>query len=174
MCFEPASMSLLMTGISAASTMMGGVVGMMQANQQADIDRQNAILADENAEDALERSREEETRHRRQSAALFGEQIARMAANGLDVGSGSPLKALGDTKVLEEEDAGRIRESGRREAYTFSVEASNLRSRARSRKRGAIFGLGKSLITGASQFGRNAFGSSAFKTRGRTATKAVN
>lgn len=157
MCFEPATMSLVMAGLSAMSSVAGGVVGMQQANAQAATARNNAILAERSAQDALERASEEESRQRRDAGQLFGEQIARMAANGLDLSVGSPLKALGDTKILEEEDASRILETGRRNAYSFQVEAQNYRSEAKSARQSGIFGLGTSIIGAASQFGSSVY-----------------
>lgn len=162
-----ATASAVSTGVAVAATVAGGAMAYQQSQQQADIQEAQAIsqlrnseLAGRQANDAIERSNEEETRLRRQSGFLMGEQMARMAANGLDISSGSPLKALQDTKILEEEDAGRIRESGNREAEGFRIQESNFVDDAalsrfeakRTRKSGALQ-FAKSLVSGASQFG---------------------
>ena len=173
MCFEPATMSLVMAGVSALSSVASGFVGMQQANAEAATANANAALSERRANDALERASEEESRQRREAGQLFGEQMARMAANGLDLSVGSPLKALGDTKVLEEEDAGRILESGRREAHGYQIEAANYRAQAQSKKRSGRLGLGTSIISGASQFSRNFGGFSAGSPLAKSGSSAM-
>lgn len=142
MCLPPAIplvASLIGTAVSA-------IGGFQQAKSQQKAAQTNAILAQRAADDAEERSREEESRFRRQQHQLSGQQLARLAANGIDPSEGSALKVLQDQQILEEEDAGRIRESGRRQASGFDIEAQNFRNQASAAGTSAVLSLGSGVF----------------------------
>jgi hypothetical protein len=90
----------------------------------------NATLADRKAKDAIERGAVDEQRKRQQVAQLRGQQVAGMAANGVDVSFGSPLDTIVDSSVLGELDALTIRTNANREAYDYKVDATNKRAGA--------------------------------------------
>ena len=50
-----------------------------------------------------------------------------MAANGVDLSSGSPLDILGDTAMYGELDALTIRSNAEREAYGYRVQSRRRR-----------------------------------------------
>lgn len=127
----------LITALTIGSTVMGAA-GQIQQGQaakkageyNAKVAEMNATLSERRARDALERGAVEEQRKRQEVAQLKGRQIASMAANGVDVGYGSPLDSIVDTAVLGEMDALTIRSNAYRENYDFKVDAANGRASA--------------------------------------------
>lgn len=129
MCMDPGTATLL---LSIGSTVMGGIGAIQQGNAAAEAGRYNARVADMNAEmsrrrakDAQERGAREEQRKRQEVATIKGQQVAAMAANGVDLTFGSPLETLRDTAILGEIDALSIRKNAAREAYDHEVAAVN-------------------------------------------------
>jgi len=122
----------LATILTIASTAVGAFGAIQQGNAQAEASRYNGKVADMNAEmsrrrakDAQERGAREEQQKRQQIAGLKGQQIAAMAANGVDLTFGSPLDTIADTAMLGELDALTIRKNAGREAYDHEVAAVN-------------------------------------------------
>jgi len=134
----------LMTALTIASSAIGAVGAIQQGNAQAaamqaqanaatynaQVADMNAKIEDRRARDALERGQEEEQRLRLQAAQLQGRQRAAMAANGVDLGFGSPLDTILDTAVMAERDALRVRRAAANEAYDFDMRATNMRADA--------------------------------------------
>ena len=127
----------LMTMLTIGSTIMGGVGAIQQGQSQAKAARYNAQVADMNArmadraaKDALERGALEEQKQRQKTAQLMGQQTAAMAANGVDIGFGSPLDLLVDTATLGELDALTIRTSAYREERDIRQQGANYRGQA--------------------------------------------
>ncbi len=86
-----------------------------------------AGFLDEQADDALARGREEEGRYRSDVSRLKGSQRARLAAQGIDIGSGSAAALQTETAILGEVDSLTIRNNARREAYGFKTQADLVR-----------------------------------------------
>lgn len=123
--------------LTLGSTLLGAVGSIQQANAQAaaaeynaKIGEMNAQLSERRARDAIERGAAEEQRKRMEVARLQGQQKAAMAANGVDLGFGSPLDTIVDTAVLGELDALTIRTNAYRESYDRQVDAANQRAGA--------------------------------------------
>lgn len=127
----------LTMALMIGSTVMGAA-GQIQQGQatakanryNAQIQEMNATLAERRAKDTIERGKVEEQRKRQEVARIKGAQTAAMAANGVDVGFGSPLDTLVDTAVMGELDALTIRTNSYREAYDHRVDAVNKRAGA--------------------------------------------
>jgi len=126
---------------SVASTAIGGVATMAgqaqassaaqgQAAYQAGVLRNNKILADRAAQDALDRGKVAEDRQRIQTRQLAGRQRAVLAANGVLVDSGSALDITSDTAMIGELDALTIRANAEREAEGFRQQGANFSSEA--------------------------------------------
>lgn len=129
MC-EPATIALALTAVSgvvaAGGAVMQGQAQAKQAKYQAAVETNNATIAGWQAEDATARGKIEEQRQRLATARLRGAQRAGMAANGVEIDSGSPLDVLMDTAQLGELDALTIRSNAEREAYGLRNQQSNL------------------------------------------------
>lgn len=160
MC-DPVSLAVVSIGTTLASTGLG-VMGQMQQAQsqqamygyQAQVARNNQIAADRLAVDAEKRGQIAEDRHRLRTRALMGTQTAALAGQGTDL-AGSPTDILGDTAAAGEMDALTLRSNAMREAWgyrTKGVEFGNETGVANSRQgsRGPFLpGVGESLIGGA-------------------------
>ncbi len=115
-----------------------------------------AGVRDRQADDARRRGNIEESRFRAAAGQERGAQAAVLAAQGVDVASGSPLQVLTDQAGLDELDALQIRSNAEQEAYGFEVDSVDLRNQAelnRSQGRAALTGgflsAGGSLLSNA-------------------------
>jgi hypothetical protein len=147
--------------ITAASTVTT-VIGQQRANEankiqneyEASVARNNAIIADRYAQDAIDRGKSDESAHRRQVRRFIGGQKTALAANGVDVGSESALDVFSDTAGTGELDAITIRRNAEREAMGFRTQGANFRASAEmARFRGGInpYSPFATALTGASQ-----------------------
>lgn len=150
--------SIAGTAMSAVGMVQQGQAAKAQANYQAAVMRNNQTLAEYAAQDAEARGAEAEQQHRQKVAAFKGSQRAALAANGLDLTSGSPLDLLSDTAMLGEQDALTIRANAQREAWSaraqganFGAEAGLLQARGTAAQQAGYMGAGASLLSGASQ-----------------------
>lgn len=148
--------------LGIGSAVLGGMGQMQQANAtatsaryNAQVAEMNAKLAERRAQDSIRRGMDEEQRQRMQTARLSGQQMAAMAANGVDLGYGSPMDVLVDTQVLGELDALTIRTNAEREAYDHRMAAMNqqgqaglLRAQASSARQGGILAAAGTLLSG--------------------------
>lgn len=169
----------LLTALTLAGTALGAVGQVQQGKAAAQAARFNSKVADMNAEiaerqarDALERGKLEEQKKRTQVQQVLGRQKAAMAANGVDVGFGSPLDTLVDTATLGEVDALTIRSNAAREAYDYRVRGANGRAQAGLDRMNAdasetagYLGAAGTLLTG----GAKAFGDRATRSIGMIA-----
>lgn len=123
---------------------------------QAQVGRNNAIIAERNAEAAIQAGKTEEQNQRRKTAQLEGAARAAMAANGLDTTSGTPLDVLGDTAKLGELDALTIRSNAGRTGYNYRVAGMSetaqsqldMASASSAKSAGVVSSMG-SLLSGA-------------------------
>lgn len=134
----------VLAAASIASTIAGGVVSAMGANQtaeanaqsqryQAQVAENNRIIALQNATYAREAGQAQEFNQQLKTRALLGTQKAQQGANGLDVNSGSPLDVRTSTAELGKLDALTIMNSAEREAKGYEATASNFGAEAQLR-----------------------------------------
>jgi hypothetical protein len=145
--------------MAVGGAVMGGLQGRAQAGYEADMAKQNARLAMEQARDSRERGELEARDFFRQAGKLKGEQAAALAANGLDMGYGSALTVQQDTAQGLSEDADNLYRNIGERTRGFEINAQNFVSEARAAKmRGkaamtqAVFQAGSSLTSGFSQY----------------------
>ncbi|XAI96405.1 hypothetical protein [Microcystis phage Mel-JY33] len=156
------TVGLLMAGSIATS-----VVGGIQASNaeaaasmySAQVNEQNAKFAERRARDALMRGAEEEQRVRQEGAQLKGQQIAGMAAAGLDLGFGSPLDVLVDTATGIELDAARVRRNAdleyddyMRQGWSYRANAGMDRASAANAKTAGRIGAIGTVLGGAGDY----------------------
>lgn len=122
--------SLLSTVVGVMGQMQAANAAAAQAEYQARIQKNNAIIAGRMAEDSRKRGAEAEAQQRMKTSALIGRQRAVFGARNLDMGSGSPLDILGDTAMLGELDALTTRNNYEREAIGFEAQSSNFTAQA--------------------------------------------
>lgn len=134
----------LTTMLMIGSTVMGAVGAVQQgkaaemqgrAAQQASeynakVADMNAKIAERQARDAVERGQQEEQQQRMRTSQIIGQQRVAMAANGVDVGFGSPLDVLVDTATMGELDALTIRSNTYREERDIRQQGANSTAQA--------------------------------------------
>jgi hypothetical protein len=138
-----AVMTAIALGTAIGGAVMSGVgqikagnAAARAAESQAQQLEFNAGVADLQAQDATQRGLEEEQRFRTQVRGLVGSQRSALAAQGIDVGSGSAADVQADTAYLGELDARKIRANAQREAWGYEVEAADLRMGADVARKG--------------------------------------
>jgi hypothetical protein len=162
-----AASGITLAGAATAATVASGAIGAYgaiqsgqaqkkQARYQAGVERNNSQIATWQAQDATQRGQIEEQRQRLATARLRSSQRAGMAANGVELDSGSPLDVLMDTAQLGELDALTIRSNAEREAYGFRSQSGNLMAQAgltqmagRSAQTAGFIGAGSTLLSSA-------------------------
>lgn len=100
-------------------------------NSEADLSDYNASVATLQAQDALARGADEESRYRQQVKSLIAGARTSYAAGNIDVNSGIVQDNAADDAFLGELDALTIRTNAAREAWGFDVEAEDLRQRGK-------------------------------------------
>lgn len=169
-----AASGITLAGAATAATLASGAIGAYgaiqsgqaqkkQARYQSAVERNNATIAGWQAEDATQRGQIEEQRQRLATARLRGAQRAGMAANGIEIDSGSPLDVLMDTASLGELDALTIRSNAEREAYGFRSQQGNLMAQSglttmagRNAATAGYIGAGSTLLSTAATAGDRA------------------
>lgn len=158
------------TGVSyvaIASAVIGAATTAYAAHQQGEaaadaaaynaaVARNNQMLADEAAADAIKRGEVEAELKRREIEQLKGRQRVALAASGQVVDTGSALDVTTDTEALGKFEELRIRNNAAREALGYQTEGMNYAAKAgleslsgaqaKSQAKTAVFG---SLVSGA-------------------------
>lgn len=166
--------SLAVAAISAGVSTVGAIqqsqAQSAQAKYQAAVARNNQIIAQQNADDALKRGDVEEQKQRQKVQLLLGQQRTGFAAQGADLTSGSVLDILGDTAATGELDRLTIRNNAEREARQYMLQGVNFQAdaqlyqmQAKQAQTAGYFDATSSLLGGASQVGSSYIG---FKTKG--------
>ncbi len=143
MCVDPST--ILMVGgtlLSGAGQIATADANAKAAKANAEIQRNNALMADRQAKNVLDAGTREEQKQKAITAQLMSKQQASMAANGVDVAFGSPLDLMVDTAKMGAVDALTIRTnayrnyddvrnqavSSRNQAALYDMEAKNSRT----------------------------------------------
>ena len=149
--------------LTAASSLVS-VLGQSQrasaeagmANYQAQVARNNQMIAEGYARRAEQQGFADEQSQRLKTAALIGAQRAALASQGGDVNSGSPLDIQADTARAGAYDAQAIRSNAAQKAYSFRVQAFNNAAdagrydlQAANTLAALPYGIGSSLLGGA-------------------------
>lgn len=143
------------TAISAYGAYQQGQATKEASQYQAQVARNNQVIADQYAQMELQKGTVEEQNKRMQTAQRLGDIRAEMAGNGVDVSSGSPLRLQTSTAQLGELDAQTIRANAARAAYGYRVQGLNYSAaagldemRAQSASEMGTLGAFSSIISG--------------------------
>lgn len=114
--------------IFAAAT---AAYGAHQQGQTAKkVARNNQIMNEYAAQDAVRRGDKDARDIQRKAATLKGTQRSTMAARGLDLGVGSAAEILDDTDFFSREDAATARANAAKEAWSLRVRGRQGQSEA--------------------------------------------
>ena len=95
------------------------------------VNKRNERFAMWQAADVMRRGHESASRKYRDVRMIRGEQIAAMAANGVQVGKGTMGQILDDTARMGREDVETIILNSRKEAYEYEIKAWETRNQRR-------------------------------------------
>lgn len=127
---------MTMAALPMVLTVAGGVMQAYSAysasqaskaayNYQAAVDRNNAMIANWNAQDIARRGEQDLIDQRRRTAALMGTQRATLAGRGIDLSEGSALNILSDTAYLGEQDVLTTKDNTAKNVWGAKVQANN-------------------------------------------------
>lgn len=128
-----------------------------QGHYEASIDRLNAMLRRNAANDALARGIIVSRQHRREVDQLIGEQRATLAANGVDVTTGTAVALASGTAMVGAYESRVMLHNAERDAYGLRLEAESYDRLANlAEMRGNVPDTTTStILTGASQIVSN-------------------
>lgn len=152
----------ILAAAAAAVQTVGTVVGAIgQSNNlryEAGVADTNKALSNAQARDSILNTDLELQRLRRDQAQLSGQQVASMAANGVDLSFGSAAGVQRDTAMIGAEDAAQAGKAGYERTRGFEISAFNYKAQAeakRAQAKGAIvnglFSAASTALGGATQ-----------------------
>lgn len=124
------AMSVLSGVVTAVGQFQAGQSAKAEADYRAQIQRNNALRADQLSEDALERGKQAESQERLRGRLLIGQMRAVLAGSGQVVDEGSAGDLVIDQVGVSELDALNVRSNAAREAAGFRAEAAQFQSEA--------------------------------------------
>lgn len=154
-------------GASAAGAIMsaGGAYQQAQGQRsslqyQAAASRMNAGLAGDQASDAIRNGQTAEGIQDLRTGQMLGTQRAQMAANGVDLGEGSPNDVLTTTKYMGTRDALQIHDQAMMQAWGYRTQQQNFLTDANREENEAStispwMAAGTSLLTGATNVAKS-------------------
>lgn len=101
------------------------------AEYNRDVEKQNAKLAEIQAQDTEARGRLEEDAYRRRLGQMQGQQLSALASTGVQLGSGSAADLGTDLSWAGNLDAAVIRLNTQREAYTQRLQGTSALAQSR-------------------------------------------
>lgn len=121
----------LFQGASSLSTAISSSGAVRaQGAYESTVAKSNQSLAEIQAEDAIRRGDKAAAEHGKAVRSLMGKQKAALAAQGIDVSSGSSADILNDTNYLGTLDALTIKNNAAREAFGYKSQAIGYGSQA--------------------------------------------
>lgn len=161
MCLPVAAlpaMAIASSVVSAAGSVYGGMQANAQGKYESQLAKRNSEMEVEAARESREIGKDEAKQHWRNVARTKGQNIAAMAANGIDVDYGSAARLQDDTQLLADEDAQRLYRNVEQRTRGRLINAANYTAEAKAAKRrgkaalvGSVFSAAGSLMGGASQ-----------------------
>lgn len=143
----------LLSNLALAASVVGAGVSAYGAYQTSKAGKAaadyNAELGNIKARDAVTRGENEQQRVGAQQASVRARQSANMAANGLDLSSGSPLSVLEQTDYYGLQDQYTVANNANREAWGYRASAAG--DAAAARAANPAMAAGASLLGSAGQ-----------------------
>src|SRR6185312_4444692 len=131
MCLPLAAGLAIAAGVtSAAGQLMAGQQAKAQANYDASVAKENA----KQEVDAYQTERGQQVQERQnfwqKVGQIRGQQVAGMAANGIDPGFGSGARIQSDTTKLANQDATNLYSNQEMKSKSYLINAGNYTSEA--------------------------------------------
>lgn len=116
---------------STVGSFFGAQTQATNLNTQANIADINARISEMGAQSSLEQGKQQKASLTLQTKQLKGRQRATMAANGVDLGTGSAAEIQASTDLMKEIDVGTIKTNAVRTAWGHRTQAVNYQNQAR-------------------------------------------
>lgn len=113
------------TAVSAYGAYQQGQAASAAADYQAQVARNNAIIARQNANAAVDAAAAKAQDNDMRTRAMLGEALASQGANGLDVNTGSAVDVRAGTAQVGRTNTLRIVDAGQKEARNYLAQANN-------------------------------------------------
>jgi hypothetical protein len=154
MTWAPVALAVVSTAMSAYSAVQQSSQTKAAYNYQAGVDKNNAMIANWNAEDAARRGESDLIAQQRKTAAIMGTQRATLAGRGISLEEGSALNILSDTAYLGEQDALTVKDNTAKNVWAAKVQANNENANAglhqmQADNQNPLMAGATSLLTGA-------------------------
>lgn len=141
------------TVTAATATVAQGYSARQQGIYQNEVSKYNARQASNEATRVRNLGVEEENRQREATAQLAARQRAQLAAQGVDLESGSAALIQEDTQVLGEADALRIRSNFEQRAESLDERSELIRDQGKKAASAGKFNFGVSLLQAGASMG---------------------
>ena len=148
------------TGVSVLGTLKAGQAQAASANYEAQVQRNNALIANQNASYATQAGQQHAEQQSLQQRALQGRIVAGQAANGIDPNTGSAVdvqqtaRETGLTDVQQTVQNAALQNYGYRTQATSATASAGLSQlQAGQATQGAELGAFGALAGGAGQLG---------------------
>lgn len=122
--------SVASAAVGAYGSYQQGKATQAQYNYQAQVNRNNAKVAEANAAQARQEGIEESRMQRMKTLQKVGAQQAAMAANGIDISTGTALDTIEDTAAMGELDALTTRYNAETKGLAYDHQANNFNNQA--------------------------------------------
>jgi len=116
--------------VSAAGTMAQGIATANAANYNAQVARNNATVMEQNAEYAAKAGFAKTEASSLKGRAVGGKVLTSLAANGVDVNTGSALDVRVSQREQQKLDTEMVRHNAELESYGYRVKAEDYRNQA--------------------------------------------
>ena len=148
---------VLGTGVSMFGSYESAQAQSQAANYQAQVARNNQIIANQNAGIALQQGQQQEQTQRIKTGEIIGNELAVQGASGVNPNKGSSLDVRSSTAETGELDALTIRYNSQLQARNYQLQgqmsgeqASLYSAQAGWDTQAGYLGMGSSILGGAS------------------------
>ena len=117
-------------GTGVMSSIQQGKATQAQMNYQAQVNKQNARIAQQNADQKRQEGIEESRLQRMKTIQKVGAQQSALASNGVDISEGTALDIIEDTSAIGELDALTTRYNYETQALAYEQQSRNYKNQA--------------------------------------------
>lgn len=164
-----AAVGLIGSLVSAVGTVVSGMAQAQAADYQAQVARNNAIIAQQNADYSIKAGQAKAEAESKKAANQQGTIRAAIAANGIDVNSGSAEDIQVGAREAGKLDSETTMNNSQLQAYGYRSQAVNFQAQAgldemqaSNAVTGSFFGAAGGLLGNISSVGSNFSSSSVF------------
>jgi 23S rRNA pseudoU1915 N3-methylase RlmH len=170
MCYV-AAIPYIIAAVGTAASVAETVHANNQAAQyQQDVADQNVKLDKQQANNALAEGSYQADQARIRGQLQKGAQVAALAANNVDITTGSAADILGDTAMFTEQDKRQAQINGAAKAYGYDIDALNQQGNGQFAQWQADTNNTAAMIKGASSIAGSAYGAYGAGAGGTPAT----